>query len=81
MCNNARAKSSTRLETGMTVRMPPYMAPQSDGSGPWGRATKKVDQRALDFLRPLILHEDDEAEVFQPETILKKQPKVVFLKF
>lgn len=58
--DGSRAKSSTRLETGMTVRMPPYMAPQSDGSGPWGGGANKIDQRALDFLRPLILHEDEE---------------------
>ncbi len=58
--DGARAKSNTRLETGMAVRLPPY-----DHASPEARANvfgapKKPDQRALNYLKPLILHEDDD---------------------
>ncbi len=58
--DGSRAKANTRLEAGMAVRLPPFEQPTSDGSGPWGGGANRIDQRALDFLRPLILHEDDE---------------------
>jgi len=56
--DGARAKSNTRLEAGMEVRLPPYTS-KADSGEPWS-APKKPDSKALAFLRPLILHEDDE---------------------
>ncbi len=59
--DGSRAKSGTRLEAGMIVRLPPYdySAQKSASNEPW-IAPKMPDTRALKFLRPLIIHEDDE---------------------
>lgn len=61
--DGARAKSNTRLETGMVVRLPPYdySANRDDkpDSGPWSGGGKP-DPKSLSFLRPLILHEDED---------------------
>jgi 23S rRNA pseudouridine955/2504/2580 synthase len=58
--DGARAKANTRLEAGMAVRLPPFSSKASqDGDTPWAAPTKPNAQ-ALAFLKPLILHEDDE---------------------
>lgn len=56
--DGARAKSNTRLKEGMEVRLPPFIS-KADSSEPWS-APKKPDSKALSFLRPLILHEDED---------------------
>ncbi|MEM1035452.1 MAG: RluA family pseudouridine synthase [Pseudomonadota bacterium] len=56
--DGARAKSNTRLEAGMEVRLPPYTRKETSNT-PWS-APKKPDSRALAFLRPLIVHEDED---------------------
>lgn len=56
--DGAKAKSNTRLEAGMEVRLPPY-TPKADSGEAW-IAPKKPNSKALAFLRPLILHEDDD---------------------
>lgn len=56
--DGARAKSNTRLQEGMEVRLPPFVS-KADTSEPWG-APKKPDSKALAFLRPLIVHEDED---------------------
>ena len=58
--DGARAKANTRLEAGMSVRLPPFESKTaSNGDGPWS-APKQPNAKALAFLKPLILHEDDE---------------------
>lgn len=58
--DGARAKANTRLEAGMSVRLPPFTSKVSkDADAPWSGA-KKPNAKALAFLKPLILHEDDE---------------------
>lgn len=56
--DGARAKSNTRLEAGMEVRLPPYV-PKTKSETPWS-APKSPDSKALAFIRPLIVHEDDD---------------------
>ncbi|MEL6829525.1 MAG: RluA family pseudouridine synthase [Pseudomonadota bacterium] len=58
--DGGRAKANTRLEAGMAVRLPPFQSKVSgDSDGPW-QAPAKPNAKALAFLQPLILHEDDE---------------------
>ncbi len=57
--DGARAKANTRLEAGMAVRLPPFMSKAASKDGPW-QAPKKPNDKALAFLRPLILHEDSD---------------------
>jgi 23S rRNA pseudouridine955/2504/2580 synthase len=58
--DGARAKANTRLEAGMTVRLPPFISKISkDADTPWS-APRKPNAKALAFLKPLIVHEDDE---------------------
>lgn len=58
--DGARAKANTRLEAGMSVRLPPFTSKVSkDTDAPWS-GPKKPNAKALAFLKPLILHEDDE---------------------
>ncbi len=58
--DGARAKANTRLEAGMSVRLPPFVSKVSKNTDkPWS-APRKPDEKALAFLKPLILHEDDE---------------------
>lgn len=58
--DGARAKSSTRLQAGMDVRLPPFVSKAvSDKEGPW-QAPQKPNAKALAFLRPLIIHEDED---------------------
>lgn len=51
-----RAKANTRLEAGMMVRLPPV----SEGHAVHKSGTSSRDSRALDFLKPLILYQDDD---------------------
>lgn len=58
--DGARAKANTRLEAGMAVRLPPFASKTSkDADAPW-TPPKKPNAKALAFLKPLILYEDDE---------------------
>ena len=58
--DGSRAKASTRLEAGMAVRLPPFQSKVSkDADTPW-EAPAKPNAKALAFLQPLILHEDEE---------------------
>jgi 23S rRNA pseudouridine955/2504/2580 synthase len=58
--DGARAKANTRLEAGMAVRLPPFVSKVTkDGDTPWS-APNKPNAKALAYLKPLILHEDDE---------------------
>lgn len=58
--DGSRAKSSTRLQAGMEVRLPPFTSKTAgDREGPW-QAPQKPNQKALSFLQPLIVHEDDD---------------------
>ncbi|MEM9225800.1 MAG: RluA family pseudouridine synthase [Pseudomonadota bacterium] len=58
--DGARAKANTRLESGMAVRLPPFTSKASgDKHGPW-QAPQKPNAKALAFLRPLIVHEDED---------------------
>ncbi len=57
--DGARAKSNTRLLAGMSVRLPPYEKPASNSGEQWS-PPKKPETRNLAFLRPLIVHEDDD---------------------
>ncbi|MEO0451919.1 MAG: RluA family pseudouridine synthase [Pseudomonadota bacterium] len=58
--DGARAKANTRLEAGMAVRLPPFASKTAkDGDTPWS-APKQPNAKALAFLKPLILFEDDE---------------------
>ena len=58
--DGARAKSNTRLETGMAVRLPPYDHTSQEARDNIYGVPKKLDTRARDYLKPLILHEDDD---------------------
>ncbi|MEL6244402.1 MAG: RluA family pseudouridine synthase [Pseudomonadota bacterium] len=53
--DGARAKANTRLEAGMSVRLPP-MAPEMASSKP--KQTIKESDRA--YMRDLVIYEDDE---------------------
>ncbi|MHB1103142.1 MAG: RluA family pseudouridine synthase [Devosia sp.] len=56
--DKGRAKTSTRLEAGQVVRVPPVNdAPEKPAAAP-------VSNKDADFLRPLILYEDDDLYVF-----------------
>ncbi|MEL7041345.1 MAG: RluA family pseudouridine synthase [Pseudomonadota bacterium] len=58
--DGARAKANTRLQAGMAVRLPPFASKATqDADAPW-QAPKQPNAKALAFLRPLILYEDDE---------------------
>lgn len=58
--DGSRAKANTRLEAGMAVRLPPFQSKVSkDADSPW-EAPAKPNAKALAFLQPLILHEDEE---------------------
>jgi 23S rRNA pseudouridine955/2504/2580 synthase len=58
--DGARAKANTRLEAGMSVRLPPFASKTAkDSDGPWS-APKKPNAKALAFLKPLILYEDED---------------------
>jgi 23S rRNA pseudouridine955/2504/2580 synthase len=59
--DGSRAKSNTRLEAGMEVRLPPYDH-SSDAARDhvYGAPKRKVDERALAYLRDLIIYEDDD---------------------
>lgn len=58
--DGARAKSSTRLQAGMDVRLPPFKSKvTSERDGPW-QAPTRPSEKALAFLRPLIVHEDED---------------------
>lgn len=54
--DGGRAKANLRLQAGMQVRLPPIEGAQKTSE----RSGAKPDSRALAFLRPLILYEDDE---------------------
>ncbi len=58
--DGARAKANTRLETGMAVRLPPYDHGSAEARGHARSGKKKLDTRALAYLQPLILHEDED---------------------
>ena len=59
--DGARAKANTRLQTGMAVRLPPFTGSDASGDTPWAeRAGRPKDAKALAFLRPLIVHEDED---------------------
>jgi 23S rRNA pseudouridine955/2504/2580 synthase len=55
--DKGRAKTSTRLESGQVIRVPP-IDPATEAAAP------KVVSRDAEFLRVLILYEDDELYVF-----------------
>ncbi|MHB1108847.1 MAG: RluA family pseudouridine synthase, partial [Devosia sp.] len=56
--DKGRAKTSTRLEAGQVVRVPPVDdAPEKPAAAP-------VSNKDADFLRSLILYEDDDLYVF-----------------
>lgn len=55
--DGARSRANTRLEAGMSVRLPPYQAIIASERP---AASRKPDSRALAFLKPLILFEDDD---------------------
>lgn len=57
--DGSRAKANTRLEVGMAVRLPPFVSKSRDGEQPWS-GTKPVNSKSLAFLKPLIIHEDDD---------------------
>ncbi|MBR9834140.1 MAG: RluA family pseudouridine synthase [Alphaproteobacteria bacterium] len=57
--DGARAKANTRLAAGMEVRLPPFKSKTSKSGEPWA-APNKPDSKALAFLRPLIIHEDED---------------------
>nr|WP_070961306.1 RluA family pseudouridine synthase [Hyphomonas sp. Mor2] len=66
--DGARAKANTRLEAGMSVRLPPFVSKVSkDQDAPWS-APKTPNTKALAFLKPLILFEDDEMFVLNKPT-------------
>ena len=54
--DGARAKSSTRLEAGMSVRLPP-LSTAARTARPHSEQAP-ADSKALAFLKPLIIHED-----------------------
>ncbi|MEM1146924.1 MAG: RluA family pseudouridine synthase [Pseudomonadota bacterium] len=58
--DGARAKANTRLEAGMAVRLPPFASKAAQDADTSWRAPKQPNAKALAFLRPLILYEDDE---------------------
>ena len=58
--DGARAKANTRLMAGMAVRLPPFASKAAkDGDGPWS-APRTPNPKALEFLKPLIVHEDED---------------------
>jgi 23S rRNA pseudouridine955/2504/2580 synthase len=54
--DGARAKSSQRLEAGQVVRIPPFQAPDRDVSTTRSSTVKLAD---AEFIRSLVIHEDD----------------------
>lgn len=69
--DGARAKSHTRLEEGMEVRLPPFVS-KSDSGEAWA-APKKPDSKALAFLKPLIIHEDEDMFVLNKPSEISVQ--------
>ncbi|MDJ0921374.1 MAG: RluA family pseudouridine synthase [Henriciella sp.] len=58
--DGSRAKSNTRLTAGMEVRLPPFASKAAqDKDTPWS-APSKPNAKALAFLQPLIVHEDQD---------------------
>ncbi|MEO0608232.1 MAG: RluA family pseudouridine synthase [Pseudomonadota bacterium] len=58
--DGARAKANTRLEAGMSVRLPPFVSKVAgQGDTPWS-APKQPNSKALAFLKPLIVYEDED---------------------
>lgn len=57
--DGARAKANTRLEAGMAVRLPPFLSKAMNKDTPW-QAPRQPNSKALAFLRPLIIHEDED---------------------
>ncbi len=58
--DGSRAKANTRLEAGMAVRLPPFMSKAAKDTETLWSAPKKPNDKALAFLRPLIIHEDED---------------------
>ncbi|MEM8615651.1 MAG: RluA family pseudouridine synthase [Pseudomonadota bacterium] len=57
--DGARAKANLRLQAGMVVRLPPFKTKASSGDEPWS-APSKPNAKALAYLKPLIIHEDED---------------------
>lgn len=58
--DGARAKANTRLETGMAVRLPPFDHAEARSQAKASRGSKGQDPRTLNFLKPLIIHQDED---------------------
>ncbi|MBU1175556.1 MAG: RluA family pseudouridine synthase [Alphaproteobacteria bacterium] len=56
--DKGRAQTNTRLEAGQQIRVPPIEAPRERPAGP------RFDAADADFLRDLVLYEDDDVLVF-----------------
>ncbi len=62
--DGGRVKTSTRLEPGQAVRVPPLTSAGPSTQPPRGGAFGSRPSNDADFLRSIMLHEDDEVFVF-----------------
>lgn len=57
--DGGRAKANTRLQAGQMVRVPPMTARSDDESRP-KKTVSKVKSEDADFIRSMVIHEDDQ---------------------
>ncbi|MEL6956211.1 MAG: RluA family pseudouridine synthase, partial [Pseudomonadota bacterium] len=58
--DGARAKSSTRLESGQEVRLPPFSPEAYKGEGAKTAKSEGVSPRDAAFIRDLVIYQDDD---------------------
>ncbi|MEO0786269.1 MAG: RluA family pseudouridine synthase [Pseudomonadota bacterium] len=58
--DGARAKSSTRLETGQEVRLPPFSPEAYKGEGAKTAKSEGISPRDAAFIRDLVIYQDDD---------------------